>query len=358
MPRARRLRGDASGCAGTAASTPRSTRRASRRVIDAVKPRRDRGGRGLPGARLRRTPSTSSQCARASLERECPGAVGDALARDRARVARVRARVDRGAERLRRAARRGLPRATSRTSSARRGVAATLHVMQSNGGVTTAAQGAPRSRSRRSSPARSGARSAGPRSRARLGRPNLLCVDMGGTSFDLEPDRRRRADGLDRDRARGPAGPDADGRHPHDRRRRRLASPGSRPAASASARRAPGPMPGPACYGRGGTEPTVTDANVLLGRLDPATSSAAACALDDDAAAAALRPVAEQLGLDDTALRRGHARRSSTPTWPTRCATITVKQGIDPRDFALVAFGGAGPMHAGVARARSSRSPR
>ena len=110
---------------------------------------------------------------------------------------------------------------------------------------------------------------------ARPAAPNLLCVDMGGTSFDPSLVVDGEADRLDRDRARGAAGADAAGRHPHDRRRRRLArlARGGRPARRA--RRARAPIPGPACYGRGGTEPTVTDANLVLGRLDPGPSSAA-----------------------------------------------------------------------------------
>lgn len=106
-----------------------------------------------------------------------------------------------------------------------------------------------------------------------------------------------------------------------------------------------GADPGPACYGRGGVEPTVTDANVVLNRLGHGGLAGDALALDRDAAEGALTPVAEKLGLtleqaaqsvvDITDARMADALRS-----------ITVRRGYDPRDFALLAFGGAGPLHA------------
>ncbi len=107
-----------------------------------------------------------------------------------------------------------------------------------------------------------------------------------------------------------------------------------------------GAIPGPVSYGRGGTVPCVTDANLLLGRLDPSTPLADEIALNRDAAASAVESqLAARLGLtyDRVALgvvkiaevKMGHAIRR-----------MTIEQGLDPRDFALVAYGGAGPMHA------------
>jgi N-methylhydantoinase A len=104
-------------------------------------------------------------------------------------------------------------------------------------------------------------------------------------------------------------------------------------------------MPGPACYGRGGTQPTVTDANLFLGRLDPEFFLGGRMRLDDEAAARAVHLVADEIGLDDTALAEGMLAIVNA-NMADAMRTITVKQGIDPRDFSLVAFGGAGPMHA------------
>ena len=106
-----------------------------------------------------------------------------------------------------------------------------------------------------------------------------------------------------------------------------------------------GADPGPACYGKGGTFATVTDANLLLGRLDGEYFLGGQMTIDVDAAERALTPLAAELELSTTALAGGvvdvinakmaHAIR-----------TLTVEQGIDARDFAIVAFGGAGPLHA------------
>src|SRR5207247_5145692 len=106
-----------------------------------------------------------------------------------------------------------------------------------------------------------------------------------------------------------------------------------------------GAVPGPACYGRGATEPTVTDANLFLGRLDPDYFLGGRMHLDEAAAAAALQPIARELALDEAALAEGILAIVNA-NMADAMRTITVKQGIDPRDFSLVAFGGAGPMHA------------
>jgi N-methylhydantoinase A len=104
-------------------------------------------------------------------------------------------------------------------------------------------------------------------------------------------------------------------------------------------------MPGPACYGRGGTEPTVTDANLYLGRLDPEFFLGGRMQLDTEAAADALRSIGSELGLEDAAFAEGMLAIVNA-NMADAMRTITVKQGIDPRDYSLVAFGGAGPMHA------------
>ncbi|ETW93162.1 MAG: hydantoin utilization protein A [Candidatus Entotheonella factor] len=108
--------------------------------------------------------------------------------------------------------------------------------------------------------------------------------------------------------------------------------------------RSAGAVPGPAAYRRGGTEPTVTDANVVLGRLDPDNFLGGAMQLDMASAHQVIRELAGQLGLgvDETAegvLTILNANMANA------IRSRTVQKGIDPRDFSLVAFGGAGPLH-------------
>lgn len=109
--------------------------------------------------------------------------------------------------------------------------------------------------------------------------------------------------------------------------------------------RSAGADPGPACYGRGGTEPTVTDANVVLHRIPPGTRLGGSLELDEEAARRAVAKVADGLGIDveagaqailDIANENMHAA----------LRVVSVERGYDPREFGLVAFGGAGPLHA------------
>ena len=106
-----------------------------------------------------------------------------------------------------------------------------------------------------------------------------------------------------------------------------------------------GADPGPACYGRGGTEATVTDANLVLGRLAPDSSLAGEVELDPDAATAAVTAVGERLGLGDLETATGIVRLANAEM-VRALRVVTVNRGIDPREFALLPFGGAGPMHA------------
>jgi N-methylhydantoinase A len=110
--------------------------------------------------------------------------------------------------------------------------------------------------------------------------------------------------------------------------------------------RSAGADPGPACYGNGGTEPTVTDANLLLGLMDPdAELGEGAIELDADAARAAVEDLADDLG--QTPAETAHAIFELVNMNMVESArVISVQQGIDPRSFSLVAFGGAGPLHA------------
>ncbi|MBI2205218.1 MAG: hydantoinase/oxoprolinase family protein [Candidatus Rokubacteria bacterium] len=106
-----------------------------------------------------------------------------------------------------------------------------------------------------------------------------------------------------------------------------------------------GADPGPACYGLGGTEPTVTDANVVLGYLDPAYFLGGARVLDVDAAATAIeRAVAKPLGLTIVEAAWG-IHRLVTVGMEGAIRVVSIGRGKDPRDLACVTFGGAGPIH-------------
>jgi N-methylhydantoinase A len=222
-------------------------------------------------------------------------------------------------------------------------VPSTLYVMQSNGGITT-------SHAARAQPVQTllsgpvgGSIGGAALSRA-TGRPNLLCIDMGGTSFDLslvvagQPtvSTETELEGL-------PVMMPLVDIHTIG------AGGGSLAWLEAGGLRvgpqSAGADPGPACYGGGGTEPTVTDANLLLGRLDPGYFLGGRMRLDQDAARRALSSIASQIGLDDSAFAEGMLAIINAKM-ADAMRTITVEQGIDPREFSLVAFGGAGPMHA------------
>jgi N-methylhydantoinase A len=224
-----------------------------------------------------------------------------------------------------------------------RGLRVPLHVMQSSGGIITAQSARQTSlQTLLSGPV--GGTMGGVALARMLQRPNLICIDMGGTSFDVSlvvdgaPDVASEAslEGLAllmsvvNIHTIGAGG-------------------GSVAYAEAGGLRvgpeSAGADPGPACYGRGGTRPTVTDANVVLGRVDPAWFAGGQMTLDVDAARRAISELGAQLGLDTVELAEGicdviNAKMAQA------IRTLTVEKGIEPRDFALVAFGGAGPMHA------------
>jgi 5-oxoprolinase (ATP-hydrolysing) len=109
--------------------------------------------------------------------------------------------------------------------------------------------------------------------------------------------------------------------------------------------RSAGADPGPASYGRGGTEPTVTDANLLLGYLAPDSPLAGGVALDAEAASASVAALAKTLGLEPIEAAEGIVRVANQEMLRA-LRVMTVERGIDPRRFALLPFGGAGPMHA------------
>ncbi len=106
-----------------------------------------------------------------------------------------------------------------------------------------------------------------------------------------------------------------------------------------------GADPGPACYGRGGEEPTVTDANLVLGYLAPDAPLAGGVELEIEASRTAVSGLAEELDLDPEACAEGIIRVANAEM-VRALRVVTVQRGIDPRRYALLAFGGAGGLHA------------
>ena len=223
------------------------------------------------------------------------------------------------------------------------GMSVPLHIMQSSGGIITARSAHDHTIQTLLSGPVGGAM--GGVSLARLtGQKNLICVDMGGTSFDVSLVVDGEADVSTEALLEGfPLLMPVVNIH--------TVGAGGGSVAHLEAGglrvgpRSAGASPGPACYGRGGTEPTVTDANVALGRVDPSEFAGGEFALDLDAAHRALAELGTQLGLDAESMAQGildvvNAKMAQA------IRTLTVEKGIEPRDFSLVAFGGAGPMHA------------
>jgi N-methylhydantoinase A len=217
-------------------------------------------------------------------------------------------------------------------------------VMQSSGGVAPAAEAARAGAwSVLSGPA-GGAVGAGLLARAG-GDDNAIGLDMGGTSCDVcvvEDGEVRRTDSRLID-GRPIQLPMVDV-HPVG------AGGGSigwrdRGGALRVGPRSAGAEPGPACYGRGGTEPTVTDANLLLGNLAGDSRLAGGVALDAEAAAAAVRELGDALGLGELETAEGIVRIANQEMIRA-LRVVTVERGLGPRRFALLPFGGAGPMHA------------
>jgi N-methylhydantoinase A len=223
------------------------------------------------------------------------------------------------------------------------GVRSTLYVMQSSGGIMTA-------ESARKQPIRTllsgpvGGTIGGAALSARINRPNLVCIDMGGTSFDMSlvvnckptVSSSTELEGL-------PLLTPIVDIHTIG------AGGGSLAWVEAGGLRvgpqSAGADPGPACYGRGGSQPTVTDAHLFLKRLGPKSLLSGRMTIDEQAAAQAVHSIAVQIGLDDVTFAEGMLSIINAKM-ADAIRTITVGQGIDPRDFSLLAFGGAGPMHA------------
>lgn len=218
-----------------------------------------------------------------------------------------------------------------------------VRIMQSSGGLTDAGRAAEHAAlTVLSGPA--GGAAAAALLAARGEHPDLLCFDMGGTSCDVCV--------VEGGEARQTAGREIAGRT--------IALPmvdihtvgagggsiGWRDPGGALrvGPRSAGAVPGPACYGRGGTEPAVTDANVVLGRIGGA-ELAGGLTLDRAAAETAVDALAAQVGLDRIACAEGIVRVANAEM-VRALRVMTVERGVDPRRFALLAFGGAGPLHA------------
>jgi len=239
--------------------------------------------------------------------------------------------------------RRYVARLADRTAAM--GVPAELHIMQSNGGLMTArAAGEQSVRTMLSGPA-AGVLGAVALAR-QAGFQNVLSVDMGGTSFDicLAYEGQLR---FTKESEIGSLPIKVPMIDIHT-----LGAGGGSVAwidAGGALRvgpRSAGAQPGPAAYGRGGTEATVTDANVVLGRIDPATFLGGEMQLDAEAARRAVHDrIATPLGLSTEAAAEGIIRVINA-TMVRGMRAVSVEKGYDPRDFVIVAFGGGGPLHA------------
>ena len=117
-----------------------------------------------------------------------------------------------------------------------------------------------------------------------------------------------------------------------------------------------GAVPGPVAYGRGGVQPTTTDANLLLGRIDPRSFAGGELTPDVGAVTRAFAALGERLGVSGTDAARGVVRIANA-NMTNALRLISTNKGYDPREFALMAFGGGGPMHA-VALARELKVPK
>lgn len=179
-----------------------------------------------------------------------------------------------------------------------------------------------------------------------LGVPNLLCIDMGGTSFDVSliTDGTHSRSLMNRIADQNIFVPMVDistiG-----------AGGGSIAWIDAGQRLKVGPQsagsdPGPACYGKGGVEPTITDADLVLGRINPDYFLGGKMRLEKRAAEKAIQEkIAKPLGFS-TIEAAWAITEIANANMSDAMRLVTIKKGYDPRDYAVIAFGGAGPVHA------------
>ena len=178
-----------------------------------------------------------------------------------------------------------------------------------------------------------------------VGRKNLITLDMGGTSADVAMIQDFNVSiSFDRDVAGFPV------RQPSVDVETVGAGGGSiawfdRDDLLKVGPTSAGAHPGPACYGLGGTSPTVTDANLILGRLSPRGLLGGGMRLDPDAAVNVFKPIAERLGFKPEHTAHG-VLGIVVANMVRTIRTISVERGYDPRQCVLMPFGGAGPLHA------------
>ncbi len=238
-----------------------------------------------------------------------------------------------------------------------RGFTSRLLVMQGNGGTVAAALASGQAaRTVMSGPA-SGVIAAA-RTGAAAGYPNLITYDMGGTSTDVALVRGgvpAVSDELEIEYAMPLHVPMVD---VHT-----IGAGGGSIAWLDESRmlrvgpRSAGADPGPVCYGRGGTEPTITDANLVLGRLDPARLLETGRRIDrEEVERVMVERIGRHLGLD-AAGTAAAILRIANDRMAGAIRMVSLARGHDPRDYALFAFGGAGPLHA-TALARELAIPR
>ena len=177
-----------------------------------------------------------------------------------------------------------------------------------------------------------------------IGERNLICIDMGGTSFEvsLVVDGKESVV-LETDFEGFPIRAPTVDIHS-------IGAGGGSIAWSEDGALRVGPQsagaePGPACYSRGGTVPTVTDANIVLGRIDPDAFLGGRMQLDAEASRRVVGALAKEYGLTVDGMAEGILDVINSKM-ANAIRTMTISRGIDPREFSLIAFGGAGPMHA------------
>ncbi|MGB7300339.1 MAG: hydantoinase/oxoprolinase family protein [Burkholderiaceae bacterium] len=226
------------------------------------------------------------------------------------------------------------------------GIHAPVYLVQSNGGVTTPEIAAEQPVRLILSGPSGGARAVEVIA-AQMAMPNLIAIDMGGTSFDVSVIRHGRAKlqtqgEIDSIPVRVPM-----------LEIRTIGAGGGSLAQVDSGRITVGPQsagaqPGPVAYGRGGEVPTVTDANIALGRIDPDYFLGGSLTLDVSAAAQALKKhVADPLGLSAEQAASGVVE-IAVSHMSAAIRLSLFEKGLDPEDFALVSFGGAGGLHAAL----------
>lgn len=221
---------------------------------------------------------------------------------------------------------------------------AKVYLVQSNGGVSGLAK-AGREPARLLLSGPSGGAAAARRLAAELGEPNLVAVDMGGTSFDVSVVHEGAISMVNEGDVGGlPV------RLPMVEMRTIGAGGGSIAWVDEGGRLRMGPhsagaQPGPACYGRGGTELTVTDANLVLGRLDAEGFMGGEMPLDREAARTAAAAIGAKLSLAIEEAAAGVIAVTNS-SLATAIRLSLFEKGLDPEDFAMLSFGGAGGVHA------------